>query len=90
LIFHKNHANIPDKEYRMKINNMETLGRVVRKYRKRQNITQSQLAAVANTGLRFVGDLEKGKPTVQLGKALNVAYLLGISLEVSDADGEEK
>ncbi|MDR1859253.1 MAG: helix-turn-helix domain-containing protein [Treponema sp.] len=72
----------------MKIDNAEAFGRVVREYRKRQKITQSQLAAVANTGLRFISDLENGKPTVQLGKALKAAYMLGISLEVPDAGGE--
>ena len=74
----------------MKIDNAEAFGRIVKKYRMRKNITQSQLAAVANTGLRFIGDLENGKPTVHLGKALHVACLLGIPLEVNDADGEEK
>ena len=74
----------------MKIDNAEAFGKIVREYRVRQNITQSQLAAVGNTGPRFVSDLENGKPTVQLGKALNVACLLGIPLEASDADGEKK
>ena len=78
--------NIPDKEYiTMKIENAEALGKMVREYRKRQNITQSQLAAAANTGLRFISDLENGKPTVQLDKALKAASMLGIPFEIPDA-----
>jgi y4mF family transcriptional regulator len=72
----------------MRIDDAQTFGRLIKRYRKRRNISQSQLAAVANTGLRFIGDLEKGKPTVQLDKALRIAFLLGITLETSDVDGE--
>jgi len=69
----------------MKVDNVEAFGKIVRDYRTRHNLTQSQLAAAADTGVRFIGDLEKGKPSVQLGKALKTAYMLGISLEVTDA-----
>ena len=68
----------------MKLTDAEAFGRAVRAYRKRQGVTQIQIAAVANTGTRFISDLENGKPSVQLGKALKVAGLLGIRLEVPD------
>lgn len=51
-------------------------------YRKKQGATQIQLAAIANTGVRFIGDLENGKPTVQLDKALRVAKTLGMRIEI--------
>ena len=70
----------------MKIEDAAAFGRAVRVNRKRQKITQSQLAAIANTGLRYISDLENGKPTIQLGKALKITYLLGISLEIPDRD----
>ena len=69
----------------MKIENAETFGKVIREYRKKQKITQSQLAAVGGTGVRFISDLENGKPTVQLDKALKAAYMLGIPFEIPDA-----
>jgi len=72
----------------MKIDNAQTFGRVIKQYRKRQRISQSQLAAIANTGLRFISDLENGKPTVQLDKALRIAFLLGITFDTADVDGE--
>ena len=71
---------------RLKIENADAFGKIIRKYRKRQSITQSQLAAVSDTGLRFISDLENGKPTVQLGKALQTARMLGITFEISEPE----
>ena len=53
-------------------------------YRKKLGATQIQLAAIANTGVRFIGDLENGKPAVQLEKALRVAKVLGLKIEAPD------
>ena len=74
----------------MKIDNAKTFGAAVRAYRKRQRATQTQLAAIANTGVRFIVDLENGKPTVQMDKALRVAKILGLKIEIPDADGDNK
>lgn len=46
--------------------------------RKKAKLTQAQLAAAAGVGERFVRELEHGKPSCQLGKALFVAKMLGI------------
>lgn len=56
------------------------LGMLVRETRKAQGISQEQLAGVANTGERFVSDLENGKPTVQLDKTIKVLEALGFGL----------
>ena len=74
----------------MKLDNSKTFGKIIRTYRKRQGATQTQLAAVANTGLRFISDLENGKPTVQLDKALRVAKILGVNIEVLENKGSNK
>ena len=66
----------------MELTNAKEFGAAVRMYRKKQGATQLQLAAFANTGLRFISDLENGKPSVQLEKALRVAWLLGFKLEL--------
>ena len=66
----------------MKITDSKTFGEAVRIYRKKQKATQIQLAAIANTGVRFISDLEKGKPTVQLDKALHVAKILGLKIGI--------
>lgn len=60
----------------------EEVGRLVQAERKRQNLSQLQLAGLANTGIRFVSDLENGKGTVQLQKLMAVVSALGLGLYV--------
>ncbi len=59
----------------------EQLGKIIRQTRKQLGVTQADLALTSGTGLRFIGDLENGKPTCQIGKALRVMQTLGIGLE---------
>ena len=66
------------------------LGAIVRATRKAQKLRQDQLAGVANVGLRFIVDLEAGKPTVQIGKALTVLAALGVTLEVKVPEARVK
>jgi len=74
----------------MLLKDSKTFGTAVRMYRKKQGATQVQLAAAANTGVRFIGDLENGKATVQLDKALRVAHVLGMKIEVPGFDEVDK
>ena len=60
----------------------EAVGKLVQDERKRQGLTQLQLAGLANTGRRVVSDLENGKGTVQLQKLLAVIAALGLGLYV--------
>ena len=56
------------------------LGRKVRELRREQGVTQAQLAGLANTGIRFISDLENGKATCQIGKVLRVIETLGFDM----------
>ncbi|MBS0357802.1 MAG: helix-turn-helix transcriptional regulator [Proteobacteria bacterium] len=56
-------------------------GNIIRDTRKKSKLTQAELAAASGTGIRFLRELEKGKPSCQLEKALLVAHMLGIKLE---------
>ena len=56
------------------------VGRLIQAERKRQKLSQLQLAGLANTGIRFISDLENGKGTVQLQKLLAVISALGLSM----------
>ena len=60
----------------------EAVGKLVQDERKRQGLTQLQLAGLANTGIRFVSDLENGKGTVQLQKLQAVIAALGLGLYI--------
>lgn len=59
----------------------EIIGELVRSTRKSMGVTQKDLAMTSGTGMRFIIDLEKGKPTCQIGKALTVLHTLGIKIE---------
>jgi len=57
-----------------------TLGETIRRERKRQKVTQAELAALAGVGVRFVRELEHGKQSCQLGLTFAVLETLGITL----------
>lgn len=61
------------------------LGRIIRADRRAQGLRQDQLAAAANVGVRFIVDLEAGKPTSQMGKVLAVLDALGLRLSIEDS-----
>ncbi len=75
-----------------KITNTTAFGKLIRQTRKKFKLTQADLAAASGIGERFVRELEKGKPSCQLEKALLVAQMLGIKLEATlpSTDGESK
>jgi len=50
----------------------QQIGRMIRDTRKKLGVTQKDLALTSGTGLRFVIDLERGKKTCEIGKALTV------------------
>ena len=66
----------------LEINEMTQIAEVVRKTRKNQKVSQTILSQASNVGLRFVGDIERGKPSVQFDKLLAVLTSLGISLKL--------
>jgi len=67
----------------MEIQDTAQIGTEIRAARKRLGVTQKDLAMTSGTGLRFVIDLEKGKPTCQIGKILQVLQTLGLRVELS-------
>ena len=58
------------------------LGAIIRDRRKQLALTQLDLAGLANSGNRFIVEVENGKPTVQLQKVLDLVQLLGLELVV--------
>jgi len=64
----------------MTIESANDFGALIKKVRNAQKMTQSELAGACGVGLRFIVDLEKGKPTCEIEKALMVATMLGIKL----------
>jgi HTH-type transcriptional regulator / antitoxin HipB len=61
----------------------QQIGDLIRQTRKSLGVTQKDLALTSGTGLRFVIDLEKGKETCEIGKALTVLQTLGIKMTLT-------
>lgn len=66
------------------INTVPQLGALIQKTRKKQSLTQAQLASICGVGIRFIRELEKGKESCYIGKAMHVLYMLGLSISVED------
>ncbi|MGH6807107.1 MAG: helix-turn-helix domain-containing protein [Ensifer adhaerens] len=64
------------------IRSAQEFGALVRQRRKALAWTQTELATRSGTGERFIVELESGKPSCQLEKALVVARTVG--LEIGD------
>jgi len=75
---------------RMPARNLDTvsIGSIVRRDRKAQGLRQEELAAVSRVGIRFIVDLEAGKPTLHLGNALQVLSALGCYLSIATPSGD--
>jgi len=69
------------------IRHSEDLGKLVRQLRAEQGLLQIDLAGLAGTGNRFIVDLERGKPTLQLQKVLDVLDLMGLEVFVRSKGG---
>ncbi len=70
------------------IRNAQDLGSLVRLRRKQLGYTQARAAELCGTGTRFFSDLENGKETVELGKALAVLATLGMDLTAKTRENE--
>ncbi len=62
------------------------IGKKVRAQRKAAGLTQARAAGLCNVGIRFLSDIENGKPTAALGKVLQVLDGLGLLLAISSRD----
>jgi len=58
------------------------LGNAIRVERKKQGLTQSELAGLSGVGVRFLSELERGKESCEVGKTLHILKMLGLTLSV--------
>ena len=63
-------------------NTIAKLGTIVKQSRKEQGLTQEQLAATTGVGVRFIRELEHGKASCHIGKALHVVSMLGLDISI--------
>ena len=62
----------------VKVDSAGQIGQLVRRRRKEAGMTLKDAAALAGVGVRFLSELERGKPTLQLGLAISVLQLFGL------------
>ena len=66
----------------MKISETTEFGKAIRARRKELGYTQSFLSEFSGLSVSFISDVENGKKTVELGKTLYLANLLGMDIEL--------
>ena len=67
----------------MKIKDVNGLGSELKKRRRELGYTQSFLSEFSGLSISFISDVENGKKTVELGKTMYLANLLGLDIEVN-------
>jgi y4mF family transcriptional regulator len=65
-----------------RVANAQEIGQLVRQRRKQAGLTLKDAAGMAGVGVRFLSELERGKPTLQLGLAIQILQLFGLELHV--------
>ena len=73
--------NVPDRESSAQ----SAVAAFVRARRKANRLSQRELAELAGVGVRFVSELERGKPTLRVDAVNSVLAVFGKRLGVIDA-----
>ena len=68
----------------MKIADSISFGEMIRKRRKQMGYTQKYISEFTGFSISFLSDPENGKKTIELDKALTVANLLGLDVELNE------
>lgn len=68
----------------MEVIDVRALGKAIRQHRKSMGLTQQDAAGLCGVGERFLSELERGKESASLGKALQVIKRLGLRLILTD------
>ncbi len=63
-----------------KISDLRQLGTLIRQARRNQGITQEDLSSLAGLGPRLIGEIERGKPTAEIGKVFQLLASLGLDV----------
>ena len=70
----------------MIVSTAKDFGTAIRARRKELGLTQAALAEFTGFSVSFLSDLENGKQTAELGKALELVNLLGLDVEFRQRD----
>lgn len=71
----------------MKITDSKSFGTALRERRKQLGYTQAYISDFTGFSISFLSELENGKKTIQLDKAIQVAMLLGLNITIEARGG---
>jgi HTH-type transcriptional regulator / antitoxin HipB len=60
------------------------LGDAIRHTRKQKKMTQTDLANVTGTSVKFISEVERGKETVQVDKTFDLLRALSLQIYITD------
>jgi len=66
----------------IKANDAVSFGKAIRDRRKELGYTQAYVSEATGMSISFISDTERGKPTAELEKVLQLATLLGLDCEL--------
>ena len=66
----------------MKINDSKKIGQIIRDRRKELGYTQAYLSEFTGLSITFISDVERGKPTAEIEKIIQLIHVLGLDLIV--------
>ena len=67
----------------MIITDTKQFGAALKKRRKELGYTQRYISEFTGFSISFISDLENGKSTAELGKAIYLANMLGLDIEIN-------
>lgn len=73
----------------MRTSDPKEFGRALKNRRKDLGYTQAFLSGFSGLSVSFISELENGKPTAELGKALYLASLLGLDLDITEREAHD-
>ena len=68
---------------------MQEIGQLIKKLRKKYNMTQVEFSIKSGLGLRFIRELESGKQTARIDKLIEALNFFGYTVKAVKIDGDE-
>ena len=66
----------------MRITDSEGLGNIIRNRRKELKYMQAFLSEYTGLSVSFISDVERCKPTVEIGKVIQLISILGLDINI--------
>lgn len=66
----------------MNITDSRSLGQAIRDRRRELHYTQAYLSEFTGFSITFISDVERGKPTAEIGRIIRLVNILGMDISV--------